>query len=95
MTEMPEFEVRRAALGVSAYRVLGWTRPDVTHVPGSKLSFARLGSERLADAVRRAQHDLSLIPSFGGFAFHHYRSYRQLLSSASGGGMPPEPQEIR
>ena len=64
-----------------------WTVRSVTPVPAHKLTFARLGAERLQQTIAEAQREMPRYPSFAGFAIHDYLGYRKLLELR-----PPPPR---
>jgi hypothetical protein len=73
-----EWASRRADLEPKAAVVLRQT--DQLDVPGTKLSFARLGRRSLEEVMRQAGRELSRLSSFQGFAIHSYESYRRWLT---------------
>jgi hypothetical protein len=69
--------------GVNPGSVSWWPVRRVVAVPGSKLSYARLGEGRLFESMLEARDELSRHSSFAGYAIHDYLGY-SALRSASG-----------
>jgi hypothetical protein len=61
---------------------LWWPVRRVVAVPATKLTFARLGAERLGDAMRQIQAEFSGRTSFAGFAIHDFVGYQSLLADS-------------
>lgn len=58
--------------------VLWWKVENRVTVPASKLTFAELGSSRLAEVIREVQTELGSEPAFAGVAVHHLGSLMRL-----------------
>jgi len=57
-----------------------WPVERLIPISGSRLSFSALGT-RLYEVIRVSEQVLSQWKSFAGFAFHHYGSYRTMVST--------------
>jgi len=59
---------------------LWWPVFSAPRIAGSSISFAGLGKEALSRTIAETAAELSLYPSFAGFAVHDYPGYRRLVS---------------
>ena len=62
--------------------VVWWPVTRRVPVPGSKLSFASLGFDRLTETMEQALPELRSNPAFAGYAIHHVNSISRLLGEA-------------
>ena len=78
-----DFQASLRSATLSHGRIYHWSTNSSTTVPGTKLSFAALGVPEFNRTMKETQLELGQFKSFGGFAIHHYTSFRRLLDSAS------------
>jgi hypothetical protein len=72
---------------------LWWPVKRRIPVPGSKLSFASLGVDRLRAVMNQALPEMMTYPAFYGFAIHDPGSYLTLLGEQNS-GRPAEPAVV-
>ena len=57
-----------------------WRLKENIFVPGSKITFAGMGSKSFKEACDQTIFELNRNPSFYGMAIHYYETYREILS---------------
>ncbi len=70
--------------GIEPNGAVVWPIRSVVAVPGAKLSFATLGHGSLQRVIDETRREVSVYPSFAGFAIHHVWSYDDLLLEEQG-----------
>jgi hypothetical protein len=65
--------------GKDPQSLLWWSVGKATPIFSHRLTFSRLGGERLDQTMSETQEELLRLRSFAGFAIHDYLGYRRLL----------------
>ena len=77
-----DFLVFLRSKSIDPWDAYSWTTNSVSTIPGTRLSFADLGAPQFRKTMKEAFFELHQFKSFGGFAIHHFSSFKRMLQYA-------------